>query len=71
MIRSGSRLVDDAPDELAAVVARGEAGWGVALLHGGECVAFLTPAQAEAEAKRLRDLARLARRPGKLPERAK
>lgn len=68
MIRRTTSVVDGSPSELAIVIARGESDHGVAVLHGGECVAFLTPAQAEADAKRLRDLARLARRPGKLPD---
>jgi hypothetical protein len=61
-------VVAGAPSELAIVVARGADAFGIAVLHAGECVAFLTPAQAEADADRLRTMAKLARRPGKLLE---
>ena len=57
----------DAPRELTIVTARGEDEWGVAVLHGGEAIAFLTPAQAERDARAMRDAARLARNPGKCP----
>lgn len=62
-----TRLVDDASPVLMACVAKGSEGFGVAVLHAGEAIAFMTPAQAEREAKRLRELARLARNPGKCP----
>lgn len=60
-------VVDGAPSELAIVVARGAGSFGVAVLHAGECVAFLTPEQAEADAAELRRMAKIARNPGKCP----
>lgn len=67
MTSTVARLVDDAPRQLAIVIARGADEFGIAVLHGGEAVAFLTPAQAEADADTLRELARVARRPGACP----
>lgn len=62
------RLVDLAPAaRMHAVIAKGADGFGVAVLHAGEAIAFLTPAQAEEDGKRFLELARLARRPGSLP----
>lgn len=63
------RIVDDAPPVLMAVVAKGADAFGVAVLHGGEAVAFLSPRQARSESKRLKELAWLAENPGKCPER--
>jgi hypothetical protein len=60
-------LVDTAPRELAIIIARGSDDFGIAVLHAGEAVAFLTPAQAESEAAELRRLAAVCRRPGKVP----
>jgi hypothetical protein len=60
------RVVDRAPPSLNLMVARGAGGFGVAQLHGGEAIAFLSPEQARAEAMRLLDLATLASRPGQL-----
>lgn len=65
--RQHVRLTDNAPPVLLAVVAKGADGFGVAVLHGGEAVAFLTPKQAESEGRRLIELAKLARNPGKCP----
>lgn len=61
------RLVDGAPAALCAVVARGAISIGVAVLHGGQAVAFMTPAQAESQGRRLLELAKIARNPGKPP----
>lgn len=66
-----SRLVEDAPNVLHAVVARGSEAFGVAVLHAGEAVAFLTPEQAEKQGRHLIELAKLARKPGSCPELAR
>jgi hypothetical protein len=62
-----ARITDGAASELAIVAARGAEDWGVAVLHGGEAVAFLTPAQARADAARLEQMAWLCENPGKCP----
>lgn len=59
-------LFTHAPAALNLMVARGANGFGVAQLHGGEAIAFLSPEQARTEALRLLDLAKVASRPGQL-----
>lgn len=65
MTRPPSRILDDAAPQLSTCLARGAAGWGVAVLHGGEAIYFLSPKQAEADGKQLLEFAKLARNPGK------
>jgi hypothetical protein len=65
MARPPARILDDAAPQLMAVVARGANGFGVAVLHDGEAIAFLTPRQAEADGRQLLELAKIARNPGK------
>lgn len=65
MGRPPARILDDAGPQLNAVLARGSKGFGIVVLHAGEAIAFLTPHQAEADARQLLELAKLARNPGK------
>jgi hypothetical protein len=60
-------LVDAAPRELNIMIAQGSAAFGVAVMHGGEAIAFLTPAEAEEKARELIEYAKVCRRPGSCP----
>lgn len=57
----------DVPRVLHVMVARGADGFGVAVMHGEEAIAFLSPQDAMTKGEELIRYAKLARKPGSLP----
>lgn len=55
-------------DRAHYMVKREGVQWGVAVLHGGKQIEFLTPKQARRRANELIGLAWLASNPGELPQ---
>jgi hypothetical protein len=62
-----SRVTVHVPEVVSHILHRRGDQWGVAVLHGGSIVEWLTPKQARLRANKLIDLAWLASNPGQLP----